>query len=174
MSSSEFGNDVEKAVKFITAKFAKPKRLDKPVLVHSFRVGMRLYDEGYDLPIVLAGFLHDTIEDSDTTDKEVSKLFGNRVAELVLANTKDPRIEDDSEQRLDALKRSVANSQEAAIIKSADLMDNHAHYSRIGNDAKRLRFEKSMNILLDLLPEEYDDKIFEQLAVVVKKQTRPT
>lgn len=41
------------------------------------------------MDIVLAGFLHDLIEDTEVTYEDLVRDRGTSVAELVLANTKD-------------------------------------------------------------------------------------
>src|SRR3979411_2609364 len=45
--------------------------------------------DGADAELVAAGWLHDTIEDTGTTRKELAKKFGPRVAALVVEVTDD-------------------------------------------------------------------------------------
>ncbi|PIR02935.1 MAG: hypothetical protein COV60_02995, partial [Candidatus Magasanikbacteria bacterium CG11_big_fil_rev_8_21_14_0_20_43_7] len=61
----------------------------KPILFHSIRVGVYLYDHGYSENVVLAGLLHDVIEWSSATEDIVQDEFGEEVLRLILANTKD-------------------------------------------------------------------------------------
>lgn len=55
----------------------------KPVIFHSVQVGVHLYNHDYESDIVIAGILHDVVEDSETTVAEIEERFGSRVAQLV-------------------------------------------------------------------------------------------
>jgi hypothetical protein len=56
-----------------------------PYVVHPIGVAEILTQHGYPDDVVVAGFLHDTIEDTDVDIEEIQARFGDRVAELVAA-----------------------------------------------------------------------------------------
>ena len=61
-------------------------------ITHPLNVAMILTDINADATCLAAALLHDTIEDSDSTKEEVTKLFGADVALLVDGVTKINRL----------------------------------------------------------------------------------
>lgn len=79
------------ALQFVTQAHAKQLRkgTSVPYITHVVAVAEALayyYPERHDL--VLAGLLHDAVEDTDVTLDEVRERFGDRVTVLVAAVTK--------------------------------------------------------------------------------------
>ncbi len=58
-----------------------------PKSTHLFSVAAILLKYGYDEEVVVAGILHDVVEDTDRDIDEIKKLFGQKVAGYVLAET---------------------------------------------------------------------------------------
>ncbi len=56
-----------------------------PYISHPMAVGIILAEAGATSDAVIAGIIHDVVEDSSFTLEEVEKLFGNRVRILVEA-----------------------------------------------------------------------------------------
>lgn len=52
-------------------------------IYHPLGVGEILESFGYNDDIIIAGYLHDTVEDTDVTIDNIKEIFGDRVAELV-------------------------------------------------------------------------------------------
>jgi guanosine-3',5'-bis(diphosphate) 3'-pyrophosphohydrolase len=78
---------------------------------------------GADAELVAAGWLHDAIEDTDTTREELAQIFSDRVASLVVECTDDmsmPKAERRQQQVTDAPKKSAG----AKLIKIADKISN--------------------------------------------------
>lgn len=59
-----------------------------PVISHPLAVSYRLAEMGLHLNVVIAGLLHDVVEDSDVTIEDVKNAFGEDVASLVESVTK--------------------------------------------------------------------------------------
>lgn len=57
---------------------------DKPMIMHPISVGMLLEEYGYDDNVVAAGYLHDVVEDTKYTIKDIENEFGIDVANLVM------------------------------------------------------------------------------------------
>lgn len=97
-----------------------------PYVLHPLAVATMLAEAGADPDTVLAGILHDVIEDSDVTEAEIAREFGPRVAGLV-AEVSDPpdwaglpRPERKARQA-----RHLAHASAAArMIKIADQTSN--------------------------------------------------
>jgi len=89
--------------------------------------------------LVAAAYLHDTLEDTDTTYQQLIKEFGGRVAWLVfeLTDHYTPERYPDNNRRwrksMEAVRLGQI-SESAKIIKLCDMSDNTA--SIVKNDAK--------------------------------------
>ena len=59
------------------------KGTDVPYIAHPYGVGLMLARAGYDEEVIVAGILHDTVEDTDVTLEQVEEMFGARVAGIV-------------------------------------------------------------------------------------------
>jgi guanosine-3',5'-bis(diphosphate) 3'-pyrophosphohydrolase len=100
-------------------------RGEEPYINHLAEVANMLsaVTNGEDTELVAAGWLHDTIEDSETTHDELAQRFGLRVAGLVVECTDDmslPKSERRQRQITDAPKKSAS----AKLIKIADKVSN--------------------------------------------------
>ena len=78
---------------------------------------------GEDAELVAAGWLHDTIEDSETTHGELAQRFGLRVAGLVEECTDDMSLPK-SERRRKQVEDAAKKSPSARLIKIADKVSN--------------------------------------------------
>jgi len=99
---------------------------NKPFLIHSLRVAMRLKDIGEKTSIIVAAILHDVLEDTACTLDEVIEVFGSDVGELVELNSFDSHIEDYVAQYQEHFKR-ISKNRDALIIKTADILDNRRY-----------------------------------------------
>src|SRR5499427_4976690 len=100
-------------------------RGDEPYLNHLAEVANLLAtaSDGADAELVAAGWLHDTIEDTETTREELAQKFSWRVASLVVECTDDmslPKSERRRRQVVDASHKSPG----AKLIKIADKISN--------------------------------------------------
>ncbi len=100
-------------------------RSDQPYINHLAEVAnlLSLATSGADAELVAAGWLHDTIEDTETSHDELAQRFGLRVADLVAEVTDDmslPKGERRQKQVEDAPKKSAG----AKLIKIADKISN--------------------------------------------------
>jgi len=98
---------------------------DEPYINHLAEVASLLASvtDGKDAELVAAGWLHDTIEDTDTGRDELAERFGARVADLVEEVTDDMTLAKSERRRrqvIDAPKKSPG----AKLIKIADKVSN--------------------------------------------------
>ena len=100
-----------------------------PYYSHPVEVAGILTKFKLDCASVIAGLLHDTVEDTDTTVEEVRQLFGDQVASLVDGLTKLAMIEQKStytKQAENFRKLLLAMSEDIRVllIKLADRLHN--------------------------------------------------
>jgi (p)ppGpp synthase/HD superfamily hydrolase len=100
-------------------------RDNEPYVNHLAEVAnfLAIATDGADAELVAAGWLHDTLEDTETTTKELALRFSDRVASLVIECTDDmslPKAERRRRQVVDAPKKSA----DAKLIKIADKISN--------------------------------------------------
>lgn len=106
----------------------KRKGKDIPYVTHPLTVGLILSRAGADEDTVVAGILHDTIEDS-VSEKKVSqemleKRFGEEVAKLVLSVTETNKELPWEERKAEALEHIKTFSHNSLLVKSADIISN--------------------------------------------------
>ena len=96
-----------------------------PYITHPLLVARAIYEIGNidDTRILTAAILHDTLEDTRTTEQEIADRFGDRVLSIVLEVT-----DDKSEEKLTRKRNQVIHapelSYEAKIVKLADKLIN--------------------------------------------------
>src|ERR1700724_1494237 len=90
---------------------ARKGRGSEPYINHLAEVANLLSSatDGADAELVAAGWLHDTIEDTETTREELAERFSDRVAALVVEGTDDMTLPKDrrrQQQIIEAPKKS--------------------------------------------------------------------
>lgn len=104
------------------------KWANEPYITHPIAVAATLAEIGCDEDVVIAGLLHDTLEDTYVIFEQIEWEFGTRVANLVREVT-DVSMPGDGNRATRKLKDRVhlANaSAEAQTLKVADLLHNSA------------------------------------------------
>ena len=76
-----------------------------------------------DAELLAAALLHDTIEDTATTEEELRKAFGTRIAGIVVELTDDKRLSKAERKRLQ-LDHAAQVSKDAQQLKIADKLCN--------------------------------------------------
>jgi guanosine-3',5'-bis(diphosphate) 3'-pyrophosphohydrolase len=103
---------------------ARKGRGNEPYINHLAEVANLLSaTEGADAELVAAGWLHDTIEDTETTREELAQKFSERVAALVVECTDDMSLPKVERRRLQVVNASH-KSPSARLIKIADKISN--------------------------------------------------
>ncbi len=128
----ETDNDplVLKAIDFAEKKHEGQKRkTGEPYIVHPLWVALQLAKMRMDIPTVVAGVLHDTVEDTDATVEEIKELFGEEIANLVDGLTKLDKHKFRSKNEASAenfrkLLLATAKDIRTLIVKLVDRLDN--------------------------------------------------
>lgn len=105
---------------------------NKPYLFHLTSVGMTLSRFGFSfeshLHLHLCAILHDTLEDTDLSRKEIKERFGHEVMVIVDLLTDDPKGCTNRHERHLQTYPKLATNRDAILVKLADRITN-AEYS---------------------------------------------
>ncbi|WP_454621469.1 HD domain-containing protein [Bradyrhizobium cenepequi] len=104
---------------------ARKGRGNEPYINHLAEVANLLAaaTDGADAELVAAGWLHDTVEDTDTTREELATKFSERVAALVVEVTDDMSLPKE-QRRQKQIEDASHKSPGAKMIKIADKISN--------------------------------------------------
>lgn len=127
--------ELEHAIEYATERHQGQKRRSgEAYITHPLAVADTLVEWGMDIDTVLAGVLHDTVEDTDATLEQIETLFGRDVAFLVDGVTKVSQaragmrnLESYLPQTKDNLTKlliAVGQDVRVLIIKLADRLHN--------------------------------------------------
>lgn len=120
--SSDITRALEYCAKAHEGQFRKAS--DIPFASHPSSVGFILHSTGYTEEVVIAGILHDVIEDTEVSFSNIEELFGLTVAGLVEGVTERQDFSSWEEKKEDYLKKIDSSSPEVKAISAADLLDN--------------------------------------------------
>ena len=120
--------EVARALDFAARRHAAQRRKGvnaEPYVNHLTEVALLLAEatDGKDPALVIAGLLHDTVEDTRTTPAELAAAFGGDVAALVGEVTDDKTLSKDVRKRLQ-VETAAHKSRRARMIKIADKIAN--------------------------------------------------
>ena len=105
------------------------RKSGEPYITHPVAAACILVELGMDTPCVVAGLLHDVVEDTDITLEEITKMFGKEIANLINGVTKLGKVPFSSreEQQAENIRKMlIAMSEDirVIIIKLADRLHN--------------------------------------------------
>jgi GTP pyrophosphokinase len=135
---------VQSAYEFSAKVHRDQKRLSgEPYLTHPLAVAGIIADLRLDVPTVVTGLLHDTVEDTLTTLEQIEAAFGTEVATLVDGVTKISLLEASNREEAEAQtirKMFLASARDIRVllVKLADRAHNLRTIDHLPED-KRLR-----------------------------------
>jgi len=120
---------IKKAYEFAEHAHEGQKRMSgEPYFVHVFETAKILAKFRMDKETIAAGLLHDTLEDTKTTEEEIKKEFGDEILFLIKGVTKLGTIKYRGQERhVESLRKffvAMANDLRVVIIKFADRLHN--------------------------------------------------
>lgn len=90
------------------------RKSGEPYFIHVFATARNLAELGMSPTVIAAGFLHDTIEDTKVTAKEIEKEFGKEILDLVKGVTKLGSV------KYKGIERNVENLRKFFVAIAAD------------------------------------------------------
>ncbi len=129
---------LHEAIKFATIKHNGQVRKGTaiPYIVHPVEVMQILLTYGASENVVVAGVLHDTLEDTDTTIDEIKQKFGENVAQLVASESEDKSKtwEERKQATIDALKNATLDVKLVCLAdKLSNLRSIYSDYQLVGD-----------------------------------------
>lgn len=128
-----YTQNIQKAISFSIKThevYQKQKRKGKDVayITHPLSVGLILARAGATEEVIMAGILHDTIEDSPAEKKVTQNMlverFGEQVALLVASVSESNKDLSWEERKKEALEQITHFSEGSVLVKSADVISN--------------------------------------------------
>lgn len=113
-----------------------------PYIYHPLEVAMICASMTNEENVIIAGLLHDTVEDTDVTMEQIEKLFGPDVKKLVSSETENKREELPPEatwavRKMESLEDLKEADTKAKMVWLADKVSNtrsfHAMYLKEGD-----------------------------------------
>ncbi|MGL5509671.1 MAG: RelA/SpoT family protein [Microcoleaceae cyanobacterium] len=129
----EFANDLHRG---------QYRKSGEPYICHPVAVAGLLKYLGGDSAMIAAGFLHDIVEDTETTVEDLQRLFGNEVALLVEGVTKLSKFNFSSktEQQAENFRRmflAMAQDIRVIVVKLADRLHNMRTLDHLAPEKRR-------------------------------------
>jgi (p)ppGpp synthase/HD superfamily hydrolase len=127
---------VRKAHEFAAKAHAGVVRIGtgEPYVEHTERVAAMVAELGFPDTVVAAAYLHDVLEDTDTTFGDLVTEFGPEVAALVaeVTNPKIPKLPGNRDMRKAADREHLSHTSYAgASLKLADMVDNSSNVADV-------------------------------------------
>ena len=105
------------------------RKSGEPYIIHPLAVAEIVAEIGLDTDAITAALLHDCLEDTDASFEEISRMFGETVANLVEGVTKLTRVQYSTmeEQQMENLRKmfmAMAKDVRVILIKLCDRLHN--------------------------------------------------
>ena len=116
---------LNEAIDFATEKHNGQfrKGTSRPYITHPLEVVQILEGMGADETLLIAGVLHDTLEDTDTTKEEIKERFGQAVVDLVCGHTED-KSQSWQERKENAIREVESANLQMKMLVLADKLSN--------------------------------------------------
>ncbi|NQT45887.1 MAG: HD domain-containing protein [Candidatus Omnitrophica bacterium] len=114
------------AVEFATKAHMKQVRkgTDLPYILHPIGVGKILIQNKCPEECIIAGILHDVLEDTSVTFEELSGKFGERVADIVKGASEPDKSDSWENRKKHTIEFLKTASDEIRMVSCADKLDN--------------------------------------------------
>ncbi|NBH82315.1 bifunctional (p)ppGpp synthetase/guanosine-3',5'-bis(diphosphate) 3'-pyrophosphohydrolase [bacterium C-53] len=144
---------IEKAYKIaFEAHENQVRKSGEPYIIHPLCVSIVLADLELDKETIVAGLLHDVVEDTIMTNEEIIEVFGRDVAHLVDGVTKLNKLQykgDRVEMQADNLRKmflAMAKDIRVIMIKLADRLHNMRTLRYMPEDKQQYIARETMDI----------------------------
>jgi GTP pyrophosphokinase len=121
---------IEKAYRFAEeAHRGQVRSSGEPYMIHPVEVAQTLADLKLDIPSIVTGLLHDTVEDTHATLEQIEREFGKDIAELVDGITKLSKMtfkttEEKQAENFRKMVLAMAKDIRVILVKLSDRLNN--------------------------------------------------
>ena len=134
---------------------AQTRASGDPYFSHPLEVAAILTEMHLDEATVAVALLHDTIEDTDATRKEIDQLFGPKIGQLVEGLTKLKRLDlvskkAEQAENLRKLLLAIADDIRVLLVKLADRLHNMRTLGHMAADKRARIAQETMDIYAPL------------------------
>ncbi|MCK5849260.1 MAG: bifunctional (p)ppGpp synthetase/guanosine-3',5'-bis(diphosphate) 3'-pyrophosphohydrolase [Caldisericia bacterium] len=143
---------------FFAKKFheGQKRKSGEPYIIHPLQVAIILANHQFDSSIVVAGILHDSIEDTEARKETIQEVFGEDIADLVDQLTKLQNIEfrtreEGQSENLRKLLLAMAQDIRVVMIKIADRLHNMRTLNHLSEDRQNVIAKETMDIYVPLV-----------------------
>ena len=155
----QLDEDQQQALNYARRAHAGQTRSDKTAYIaHPERVAKSViqFKKSHNIDALMsAAYLHDTIEDTNTTKEDLEKMFGALVASLVQELTSDKEEIAKAGGKTEYLSQKMKKmSSYALVIKLADRLDNVSDIHTAKNAAWREKYKKETLTVLNYIEKE--------------------
>ncbi|TCM92613.1 HD domain-containing protein [Paenibacillus sp. BK033] len=95
-----------------------------PYISHPFGVAMLLSSYNYSEEVIIAGLLHDVLEDTDTTEQQLTDLFGPKITFIVQGCSEPDKSLSWEERKTHTIENLPSSSLEIRLVACADKLHN--------------------------------------------------
>ncbi len=156
----ELGESMRQAAEFAERVHCNQRRdAGEPFVMHPLTVSKSLLEMGMDAPTVIAGVLHDTVEDGDgITIEDIEQQFGKEVAFLVDGVTKLTKSgnqtyitkKQEQTENLRKLFLSIASDVRVVIIKLTDRLHNMRTLAYCTSEKQQRKAKETLEVYAPL------------------------
>lgn len=123
--------------------------------IHPCNVAVTLIKLRLDMDSIIAGFLHDVVEDCEVTPEELEKEFNTNVAQIVVGLTKISKIkfktkEESQAENFRKMVVAMAKDLRVIIVKLADRMHNMRTLQYVSEEKQRKIAQETLDIYVPL------------------------
>ena len=131
------------------------RRSGEPYIIHPLNVAYILADIGLDDSTICAALLHDVVEDTDVTDADLRKEFGDEIAEMVAGVTKlgEMQFETVEEKQVEDYRKmflAMGKDIRVILIKLADRLHNMRTLKYLKRDRQIANAKETMELYAPL------------------------
>ena len=147
---------LKKAYSFAEESHRGQKRSSgEDYIIHPLNVAATLIKLRMDMASIIAGLLHDTIEDCGVTAEQVEKEFSAEVAQIVIGLTKISKIQFKTKQESQAenfrkMVVAMAKDLRVIIVKLADRMHNMRTLQYVSDEKQKNIAQETLDIYVPL------------------------
>ncbi len=170
---------IEEAYKYAEQKHkGQYRKTGEAYIIHPLHVAYILTSINADKETIIAGLLHDVLEDTETTKQEVEEKFGETVAHLVDGVTKinSINVSTDNEYLTSYYKKIIVGMSEdvrVIIIKLADRLHNMRTLYALDHERQKRKAKETLEILAPIAHRLGMNKIKSELEELSLKYLKP-